>query len=158
MPLDKWIAALFLVVALIYGYAAIEYPLLPFERHMAFKPNTWPTVLSIAAGILSLLILVLPKKAGSGDAAPDIDLSRLGDYETLQAALIIGAMVLYAIALRPAGFLISTTVFLVATGAILGERNFKLLAPVAVAGALFVWLVVQEALGIFLRPFPGFLS
>ncbi|WP_420406352.1 tripartite tricarboxylate transporter TctB family protein [Nisaea sp.] len=158
MTLDKWIAALFLAAALLYGYAAFDYPLLPFERHMSFKPNTWPIVLSVAAVILAFLILISPRKAAVEESAAEIELSRLGDYKLGQAALIVLSMILYAFALRPIGFLAATTLFLTATGAILGERNFKLLVPIAVAGALFVWLIVQEALGIFLRPFPGFLS
>ena len=56
MTLDRWIAACFLVSALIYAYAAFDYPLLPFERNMVFLPNTWPKVLSIVAIILSMLI------------------------------------------------------------------------------------------------------
>ncbi|MEQ8331908.1 tripartite tricarboxylate transporter TctB family protein [Nisaea sp.] len=158
MPLDKWIAALFLAGALLYGFAAFEYPLLPFERHMSFKPNTWPTVLSVAAVILSFLILVSPRKPAAEGTAPEIDLSRLGDYKVGQALLIVLSMILFAVALRPVGFLAATTLFLVATGMILGERNFKLLVPVAIGGAVFVWLVVQEALGIFLRPFPSLMS
>ena len=47
MALDKWIAVFFLVVCVIYGYAAYTYPLLPFELNMTFLPNTLPMVLSV---------------------------------------------------------------------------------------------------------------
>ena len=32
MALDKWIAVIFLVISIMYGYASYTYPLLPFER------------------------------------------------------------------------------------------------------------------------------
>ena len=160
MTLDKAIAAVFLVVALIYGYAAFTYRLLPFERNMSFLPNTLPTVLSVLAAILAVIIIVLPKARpdSSGDVLGDINIARLREYKIGQAAGLIAAMVVYALALRPAGFLASTTLFLAGTGWILGERKLHIMIPVALAGAGSIWYLVQETLGIFLRPLPGFLS
>ena len=43
------------------------------------------------------------------------------------AILLIALMVLYAFSLRPAGFLISTTLFLVMGSAALGERRLVIL-------------------------------
>jgi putative tricarboxylic transport membrane protein len=67
-------------------------------------------------------------------------------------------MVLYALALRPVGFIASTTLFLAGTGWILGERKLHVMVPVALLGAGAIWFLVQEALGIFLRPLPWFFS
>jgi putative tricarboxylic transport membrane protein len=67
-------------------------------------------------------------------------------------------MVAYALMLRPAGFLLSTTVFLMAGSAILGERNWFKMLPVAALATGCVWYLVQEVLGIFLRPFPFFMG
>ena len=58
MALDKWIAVVFLVICVIYGYSAYTYPLLPFERNMTFLPNTMPMVLSVLGVSLALLILL----------------------------------------------------------------------------------------------------
>ena len=158
MALDKWIAALFLVGAVIYGYAAFTYPLLPFERNASFLPSTLPMGLAVAAAVLSIVILVTPKVREDGEALGDLDLEKLRDYRFDQAAMLIGAMILYALALRPIGFVASTTVFLVGTGYILGERKFHIMIPVALAGAGVVWFLVQETLGIFLKPLPWFLD
>ncbi|MEO0819267.1 MAG: tripartite tricarboxylate transporter TctB family protein [Pseudomonadota bacterium] len=158
MALDKWIAALFLVGAVIYGYAAFTYPLLPFERNASFLPSTLPMGLAVAAAVLSIVILVTPKVREDGEALGDVDLEKLRDYRFDQAAMLIGAMILYALALRPIGFVASTTVFLVGTGYILGERKFHIMIPVALAGAGVVWFLVQETLGIFLKPLPWFLD
>lgn len=160
MRLDKWIAVLFLLGGLIYGYAALNYPLLPFERNMSFLPNTLPIALSVLAIIISLFIIVAPVKTGDdeADVLGGIDLARLRDYKIGQAAMLIGVMILYALALRPVGFLVSTTLFLTGAGYVLGERKFHIMIPVALVGAAVIWALVDLVLGIFLRPLPMFLA
>ena len=160
MALDKWIALIFLVIALIYGYASYTYPLLPFELYMVFLPNTMPMVLSGLGILLSLIIILTSRKTADadGDALGDFDIPRLRDHKTGQALGLIAAMVFYALALRPVGFLAATTLFLFGTGWILGERKPHIMIPTAMVGAGFIWYLVQEALGIFLRPLPWFMS
>ena len=160
MALDKWIALIFLAIALVYGYASYTYPLLPFERYMVFLPNTMPMVLSGLGILLSLIIILTPTKTADadGDALGDFDISRLRDYKTGQALGLIAAMVVYALALRPVGFIAATTLFLFGTGWILGERKLHIMIPSALVGAGCIWYLVQEALGIFLRPLPWFMS
>jgi putative tricarboxylic transport membrane protein len=67
-------------------------------------------------------------------------------------------MVAYALMLRPAGFLMSTTVFLMGGSAVLGERKWLKMLLVAALATGCVWYLVQEVLGIFLRPFPFFMG
>ena len=157
MALDKWIAVVFLTVAVAYGYSAFTYPLLPFELNMVFLPNTMPMALSVIAIILCLIVILSPKPVTT-DSGSDIDLSNLGDYKVPQTLILVAAMLAYALARRPVGFLASTVLFLVATGWILGERRLHIMIPVALMGAGVVWFLVQQALGIFLRPLPWFLS
>ncbi len=160
MALDKWIAVFFLLLCLVYGYASFTYPLLPFERNMAFLPNTLPMVLSVVGGLLALLILFMPspKPNEEGDALGNINVAKLREYQIGPALALIAAMIVYALALRPVGFLAATTLFLVGTGWILGERKLHIMVPVALIGAGSVWFLVQEMLGIYLRPLPGWLS
>jgi putative tricarboxylic transport membrane protein len=160
MALDKWIAVVFLLIVIIYGYASYTYRLLPFERNMVFLPNTMPLALSGLGIFLSLIIILSSKKSvdADGDVLGGIDVSRLRDYKIGQAVGLLAAMVLYALALRPVGFLAATTLFLVGTGWILGERKPLVMILAALTGAGLVWYLVQEALGIFLRPLPWFMS
>ena len=160
MALDKSIAVLLLVIAIIYGYASYTYPLLPFELNMVFLPNTMPMVLSVLGILLSLIIILTPTKTvdAGEDTLGDFDIPRLRDHKTGQALGLIAAMVFYALALRPVGFLAATTLFLFGTGWILGERKPHIMIPSALIGAGFIWYLVQEALGIFLRPLPWFMS
>ena len=160
MTLDRWIAFLFLAFSIAYGWAAWEYPILPFERNNPIKPNTLPLGLS-ALGILFSLILVMSTGRGGGarsSGGGDIQVARLGEYKIGQAIGLIVAMIVYAVALRPIGFVAATTLFLVGGGALLGERKFHILIPVALIGAGGVWYLVQEVLGIFLSPWPWFIG
>jgi len=158
MALDRWIAIIFLLISLVYGYAAFNYPLLPFERNMSFLPNTMPMVLSVLGVIVALVIILSPKAAEDKDGLGEIGLAQIKEFKIAQALGLVGAMVLYALLLRPIGFVSATTLFIVGTSVILGERKFHLLLPIAVVTAGVIWYLVQETLGIFLRPWPAFLS
>ena len=41
---------------------------------------------------------------------------------------------------------------------ILGERKLYILIPVSALSAWSIWYLVQEVLGIFLRPWPAFMA
>ena len=159
MKLDKWIAVLFLLLCLVYGYTAFTYELLPFERNMSFLPNTMPMVLSVLGGILALVLIFAPETApDDGVVLGTIDPSKLRQYKLGQALALLLAMVLYALALRPIGFMVSTVLFLAGGSFILGERRYLIMIPIAVTGAFGIWYLVQEMLGIFLRPWPWFIA
>jgi len=157
MVLDRWVAILFLVISLVYGYAAYDYPLLPFERNMVFLPNTFPMALSVLAVIVTLIIIISPATKDT-DGLGDMDMARLNKFKIAQTLALVSAMVLYALLLRPIGFLAATALFIAGTSIILGERKFHVLIPIAVVTSGTIWYLVQETLGIFLRPWPAFLS
>ncbi len=164
MALDRWIALIFVTFCCIYGYAAfftMDQLLPPFMQRNPVWPSTFPKVLAVLGIIVGLIVLLGIEKVDTTEDAPsatEINYRRLGDYKIGQALMLLGLMVLYALMLRPAGFLISTTTFLVAGSAILGERKFHVMIPVAAIATGFVWYLVQEVLGIFLRPFPFFMG
>ena len=88
----------------------------------------------------------------------EIDHRRLGDFFIGQAVLLLALMVIYALCLRPLGFLFSTSAFLIIGSFILGERKWHVMVPVAFVATGSVWYLVQEVLGIFLRPLPMFMG
>ncbi len=161
MTLERAIAGIFLLVCLIYGYTAfviMEANLLPFELNMTFLPNTMPKWLSILGVIVGLVVVIQSgPKADAEIAASEIDFRNLRQYKLGQALLLLGLMVAYALLLRPIGFLASTTLFLAGGSIILGERKYALLIPISVFTAFLIWYLVQEVLGIFLRPWPWFI-
>jgi len=161
MALDRWIALVILMITLAYGYSAfftMDGGLPPFMQRNPVWPSTFPKVLSVMAILAALVILLGLEKPGTEPGAQDINYRKLGDYKIGQALVLLGLMVAYALLLRQAGFLLSTTGFLVIGAMVLGERRFLILLPVAVIAAGSIWYLVQEVLGIFLRPWPFFLG
>lgn len=159
MALDRWISLILLGICLAYGYTAwftMDAGLAPFMRRNPIWPSTFPKVLSIL-GIIACLVVLLGIEKGSPKEA-EIDYRRLGQYHLGQAVLLLVLMVAYALCLRPLGFLMSTSAFLVLGSFILGERKWHVMLPVALIATFVVWYLVQEVLGIYMRPLPGFLG
>ncbi len=126
---------------------------------MTFLPNTMPMVLSVLGGILAMVLIFAPETAPDGGAEQgNLELSNLRQYKLGQAIALLVAMVLYALALRPIGFIAATVLFLAGSSLVLGERRYRVMIPIAVTGAFVIWYLVQELLGIFLRPWPWFIA
>lgn len=161
MALDRWIALVIFGVACAYGYSAfftMDQLLPPFMHRNPIWPSTFPKVIAVLTLITSLVVLLGLEKASGEQKTPDIDYRRLGDYQIGKALLLLGLMALYALALRPLGFLLSTVAFLSIGAVILGERKFHYLIPIAAVAAGVVWYLVEGVLGIFLRPWPFFVG
>lgn len=159
MALDRWIALILLGICLVYGYTAwftMDAQLAPFMRRNPIWPSTFPKVLSIL-GMAASLVILLGLEKGEQKVG-DIDYRRLGDYHLYQALFLLGLMVVYAISLRPIGFLIATSGFLILGSFILGERKWHIMVPIAVVATVFVWYLVQQVLGIYMRPLPWFIG
>jgi len=54
--------------------------------------------------------------------------------------------------------MISTGLFLILGSVILGERKLYIMIPIALILTFFVWYLVQEVLGIYMRPYPAWLG
>lgn len=159
MALDRWVALVLLGICLTYGYTAwfmMDGALPPIMKRLAVWPSSFPKVLSIAGIILSLIV-VLGIEKGEVKVG-DIDYRRLHEYKLGQALALLGLMVAYAILLRPAGFLLATSGFLIGGSVILGERRWVVMIVVSAIATLGIWYLVQEVLGIFLRPLPFFMG
>lgn len=161
MALDRWIALIILLICLCYGYQAffvMDLGLPPFMKSNPIWPSTFPKVLTVLGIAVALWILLGFEKSPNTTAECEINYRRLGQYKLGQAMALLGLMIAYSLLLRPAGFLLSTTGFLIFGAAILGERNWRVLFPVSLFAASSVWYLVQVVLGIFLRPWPFFLG
>lgn len=159
MALDRWVALVLLGICLTYGYTAwftMDGALPPIMKRLAVWPSSFPKVLSIAGIILSLIVLLNLEKAKA--KVGDIDYRRLHEYKLGQALALLGLMVAYAILLRPAGFLLATSGFLIGGSVILGERRWITMFVVSSIATFGIWYLVQEVLGIFLRPLPFFMG
>ena len=159
MALDRWVALVVLGICLIYGYTAwfmMDGALPPIMKRLAVWPSSFPKVLSLAGIIFSSIVLLGVEKGE--EKVGDIDYRRLHEYKLGQALVLLGLMVAYAILLRPAGFLLETSGFLIGGSMILGERRWFLMIVVSTIATFGIWYLVQEVLGIFLRPLPYFMG
>ena len=157
MGLDRYIALIFLVVCLIYGYTAfftMDDGLAPIMQRNPIWPSTFPKLLSVT-GILISLWVVLGFEKNRGSAKVGIDYRNLFKYKVGHAALLLSLMVAYSLLLRPAGFLVSTTLFIFIASAILGERKWFLMFLIAILASGIVWYLVDGVLGVYMRPWPG---
>lgn len=157
MALDRWIALIILMMCTGYAYTAfftMDEMLAPFMRRDPIWPSTFPKVLSVMGMVAAILILLGFEKGDGTIKAGEINYRRLQDYKIGQALFLLALMVAYALLLRPLGFIGSTVGFLIIGSVLLGERRLLILIPVAFAAAFGIWYLVQEVLGIFLRPWP----
>lgn len=158
MALDRWIALILLGICLTYGYTAwftMDDGLAPFMRRNPVWPSTFPKVLSVFGSVAAFIILLGLEKGE--EKIGEIDYRRLHEYKLGQALLLLGLMVVYALCLRPIGFLISTASFLLLGSFILGERKWHIMLLIALSATFVVWYLVQEVLGIYMRPLPAFI-
>ncbi|MEN8834337.1 tripartite tricarboxylate transporter TctB family protein [Pacificibacter sp.] len=159
MALDRWIALILLGICIVYGYTAwftMDAGLAPFMRRNPVWPSSFPKVLSVL-GIAASFIILIGLEKGE-EKIGEIDHRRLDDYFYGQALLLLALMVVYALCLRPVGFLISTSGFLIIGSLILGERKWHIMLPVAISATFAVWYLVQEVLSIYMRPLPTFIT
>lgn len=159
MALDRWIALILAGICLAYGYTAwftMDANMAPFMQRNPIWPSTFPKILSVLGMVCALLILFNIEK--SDEQTGDIDYRRLHEYKLGQAIMLLGLMVVYALCLRPLGFIGSTMGFLILGSALLGERKWHIMILVASIAAFTIWYLVSEVLGIYMRPWPAFIS
>ena len=161
LSINRWVALGLLAFSSGYGYLAFTYRILPFERFLAMKPNTLPIGLAVAGIIFSIALLLMPEgqdsESGEEKTVLGSDQKYLespGDYEWGKGVALLVLAVVYALSLRQAGFLLSTSMFLIIGGVMLGERKYWILVPVSCFASFLVWYLVDEVLTIFMRPLP----
>lgn len=152
MSLERSLAIFFLALSIVYGVTAffvIDAALPPFVKMSPIWPSTFPKVISVI-GILTGFSLVFTKlKVSSTDAS-------IKSYQWRPVIILLAMMIAYALLLRPVGFVVSTVCFITGGAMLLGERKVILLSIIAIVSALGIWYLVQQVLGIYLRPWPWF--
>lgn len=145
---DRIGAIVLLAFSIGYGALIYQIPLLPFQANAAFTAQTLPKALSLLSIVLSLILLFTSKNM----ALPDV----VG-FKWLNGILICVLMVVYGFSIRPVGFLISTSLFLILSEYILGERRKKILIFSTIPVVLFFWYLMSQLLGVYVAPLPEFI-
>lgn len=137
--------ALILAFCLLYAWLIGDIRLLPFQRGQAFTARTMPTVLAALGVGLSLAVILQP-----GGERPDLRGLSWG-----RVVLFLGLMSLYGFTVRPMGFIIATSAFLMTGFALLGERRVWMLALVAVPLVVGFWVLMTQGLDVYIDPWPA---
>ena len=145
---DRIGGLLLLAFCVAYGILSQDIRLLPFQETAAFHARTMPEVLTVLGIGLSLAIIVFP---GSRERPS------LAGYEWVTCGLFLALMSLYGFSIRPLGFLLSTSLFLMLGFALLGERRPLILVLVAVPLVVAFWVLMTQGLDVFIEPLPSFL-
>ena len=146
---DRIGGILLLIFCIAYGLMSQQIRLLPFQANAAFTARTAPEVLSIIGIMLSILIIVFPANK---------DQLKLAGYNWLVCGLFLALMSIYGISIRPLGFILSTSLFLILGFVLLGERRPITLLLVAVPLVVLFWLLMTHGLDVFIEPFPKFMK
>ena len=130
----KIISLLFFIFSAFYLYTAYQIRVFSFDENAAFNAKTFPIYLGYFGMFIAALKIVLPEKASE-----EVDQKFLNYKKTLVLVLI---MVIYGLVIRPVGFFLSTSLFLLSSYYFLGERRwlrmFMLSFPFV---AIFMFLV-----------------
>ena len=137
-------ALFFLALSIVYGYLAYGIKLYPGDELEAMTARTLPLLLSGLGIVFSLVLLATGNRSDS-----NTDIRRL-DWKPVILLMLLS--LLYGIALDWLGFLVSTTLFLIAGFRILGEKRVKILLLVAVPFVFIFWFGLTQLLDIYLAP------
>ena len=160
MALDRWIALVIGLVFVVYGHTAffgMDDLLPPILKRNPIWPSTFPKILSVV-GVLAAVAVAVNIEKSSKQVGDDMDITKWRQYKLFNAFLLIAGMIIYALTLRSFGFLTSTFLFLSLGGILLGDRRFILLAVVSAAASYGIWYLVDSVLGIYMTPYPAFIS
>ncbi len=145
---DRIGGVLLLAFCIAYAVLSQRITLLPFQANVAFHARTMPEVLSVLGIGLSLLVIVFP----GSDERP-----RFAGFNWTQGFLFLILMSAYGFTVRPLGFIVSTSAFLMIGFALLGERSAWKLVVVAVPVVVGFWFMMTQGLDVFIEPLPAFM-
>ncbi len=137
-------ALFFLVLSLAYGYLAYQIKLYPGDELEAMTARTLPIVLSGLGILFSLVLIATANQKDQGKNIAGLDWKPV--------ILLMLLSLVYGFALDWLGFLVSTTLFLIAGFRILGEKRPKILLLVAVPFVFIFWFGLTQMLDIYLAP------
>lgn len=149
MNKDRIGALFFLVLSLFYGLMTFSIPLNEMAKTAVFTARTVPLTLAVCGIIISLLILILPSSDADGK---NTLIKTFRGFEWKRAGLLLVLMVVYGLIIKPAGFIISTILFLIVGFRILGEKRVKILLLASIPFVVVFWFLLNKILGIYLEP------
>ena len=140
---DRIGGLIFLALSIGYGFSITLIPIYPGDEYEVFTAKTLPTALAIVGSVLSLFLLFSARNE-TKSALPSLD--------WIVAVKLLSLMVCYGVILETLGFLLATTLFLLAGYWMLGERRKWILFLCSLPLVIFFWYVLTQLLEIYLAP------
>jgi len=147
---DRVGGLIFLIFCLAYGYQTTIIPLFPGDEYEAFTARTLPWMLTTAGIFLSLLLIVMAQPNEKSGAVLGFDWKLL--------IIFVLLMIAYGFGLTWLGFVLATSLFLLAGFWALGERRKSVLLGASFPFVTAFWLLLTQVLDIYLEPGYLFLS
>lgn len=129
-----------------YGLQTQNIELLPLQQSAALTARALPYTFTVL-GVLGAIWLVLKPTEHTRPAFHGLHWFRL--------VLFLLLMSLYGLALRPAGFVLSSALFLSCGFWLLGERRLLALVGSALVITVAFWALLNFGLGVHLPPLPA---
>ncbi len=146
---EKCGALVMLVFSFAYGYQATKMPLTFLAAQETFNSKTLPIGLTVAAIIISLLMLILPSTDPDGSGR--ISEAFKGKVWNKTIWLFVN-MAIYGFIMPFLGFIISSILFLLVGFYILGERRWILMLLAAVFVVVGLWVLLSILMGVYIAP------
>lgn len=147
MTKDRISALFFLVLCVAYFWISQDIRIMPFARNDPVTPQTVPRALAIVGGIIAFLMLVLPPKGPRPTGGPFDGWGLFAWGRVISLGLV---MLAYGFLLTRVGFIVSTSLFLIAGYLILGERRWTVLLAASVPVVVVFWALLTQLLGLYL--------
>ena len=139
---SKIISLLFFVLSAFYLYTAYQIRVFSFDENAPFNAKTFPIYLGYFGMFIAGLKIVLPEKTSE-----EVDQKFLNYKKTLILILI---MVAYGLTIRPVGFFLSTSLFLILSYYFLGERRWSRMFMLSFPFVAIFMFLVHGLLDIYL--------
>ena len=148
---SKIISLLFFIFSGFYLYTAYQIQVFAFDEDAAFNAKTFPIYLGYAGLIFSALYIILPETKPS-----TVDLKIL-DYK--KTIILVILMILYGLTILRIGYFLSTSLFLVFSYIVLGERKWIWIFILSFPFVGIFMFLLHGLLNIYLRdPFLQFIG
>lgn len=141
----RWVALIIILFGAAYLWAGLQ--IRETTTYSAVGPRFFPNALGIGIILSGLWLFVMP----GAPPAPDTPETLVLDW--LSLGLMAGAVLLYVLAFRPLGYILSTTLMMLAGAQILGERGHLVRDSIISVGlAVTIAFVFGRLLNIDLPP------
>ena len=128
----------------------VEEPVIIFGQSLnALDPTLFPRILAVGFVLLGGWYAVVSLGLRERNGFRDLD-----RQACINVGVSIGAFALYAVAMEPLGFVLSSVLLILGLSAFYGARNLFLIALVGIGVPITIYMIFTRLLQVFLPEFP----